>query len=260
MAWLCARMTAQRLTLPARLLTRLGCVLALTRPVAILPAKMRAAFERLATNLAAARIYEPTRYIFHYLLAAQTILLGQEWALGASIGIGVAVVRRLRMTTGLRSLAWEGARRWLCAAWLRRIQDGSPAVTRNLLEDRLSTGIACAFVAELGAGVSSAFQRSTTDPGADMLCLDIFVKRAEMGLELLAHSLTLNSLLFSRAASLSTGVSTTMQGCLALTEALGRLNIALVANTHRRVTTTSTLNWDFAQTSSARAGVAYLVA
>lgn len=209
-------------------------------------AKVRAAFERLTANLTAARICEPARYIFHHLLAAQALLLGQERTLWASIGIGMAVMRRLWMAARLGPLAWERTWRWLCAAWLWRIQDRSSTVTRDLLEDCLSTSVTCAFVTELRAGVPSAFQRSTANPRADMLCLDIFVKRSKMRLELLAQSLPLDGLLFTRAASLSTSVSTTMQCCLALAEALRRLDIALVANTHGRVTTASTLNWDFA--------------
>lgn len=232
MAWLRARVTTQRLVLPASLLAWLGCVFTFTGSMAIFLAEVRAAFERLATNLTAARICEPARYIFHHLLATQALLLGQERTLRASIGVGMTVMRRLRMTTRLRSLTWERTRRWLCAAWLRRIQDGSPAITRNLLEDRLSTGVASTFMAELGTGVSSAFQRPTTNPCANMLRLDIFIERTKMGLEFLAQRLTLNGFLFSRAASLSTGVPTTMQGCLALAEALRRMNIALVTNTH----------------------------
>lgn len=51
--------------------------------MAILLAKVGAAFERLATSLATTRICEPAGHIFHHPLAAQTLLLRQKWALRA---------------------------------------------------------------------------------------------------------------------------------------------------------------------------------
>lgn len=179
-------MTTQTLALPARLLTRLGCVFAFARSMAILLAKMRAAFQRLPTNLTATRIGEPARHIFHDLLTTQTFLLGEERALGTSVGVSVAVMCSLRVTARLGPLAWERAWRRLSATWLWRIQDGSSAVARNLLKDCFSTGIAGALVAELRACVSSAFQRSTTNSCANMLGFNFLVKWAKMGLELLA--------------------------------------------------------------------------
>lgn len=240
MARLHATMTTQSLALSASLLTGLGRIFTFSWPVAILFAEMGAAHEWLTANLTAARICEPARHVFHHPLAAQALLLSQEWALGTRIRARVAIVSRLRMATRLGPFTGERARRRLRATWLGRVQDRSSAVTRDLFEDCLSAGIASALVAEFRACVSSAFQRPTTNPRANVLCLDILVERTKMGLELAPHRLTLNGLLFSGTASLSTGVAATMQGCLALAETLGRLDIALVADTQRAVTATLT--------------------
>lgn len=154
--------------------------------MAIFLAEMRTAFKWLTTDLAAACICEPARHVFHHLLTAETLLLGQERALRTSVGIGMAVVRRLGMTTRLWSLTGKKARWRLSTAWLWWIENGSSAVTRNLLENCFSTGIACALVAEFWACMSSAFQRSITHPGANMLCLNVLLEGAEVRFELLA--------------------------------------------------------------------------
>lgn len=93
---------------------------------------------------------------------------------------------------------------------------------------------------EFRAGVSAAFQRSTTYPSADMLGLNILFGRAKVRLELSTGSLALNCPLFTWAASLGASVASTVQTCLTLAETLGWINVALVADTHGRVATTLT--------------------
>jgi hypothetical protein len=115
-------------------------------------------------------------------------------------------------------------------------------------------------VAKLRACMSSAFQQSTTDPGANVLCLDIFVARAKMRLEFSAESLSFDSLLFPWAASFSTSVTTTVQGGLALAEALGRADITLVTDAHSAVASTLARDRDTAHACSARTSMTNLVA
>lgn len=86
--------------------------------------------------------------------------------------------------------------------------------------------------------MSATFQRPTTDPSADMFSLDILFGRAKVRLELSTGSLALNCSLFTRAASLGTGMAPTVQTCLTLAETLGWIDVTLVADTHGRVATT----------------------
>lgn len=75
MTWFGAGMAAERLALPASLMTGCGYVLTLTRPMAILLTRMRAAFEKLSAHLATSRVGKPTRLVFQFLLATLTQLL-----------------------------------------------------------------------------------------------------------------------------------------------------------------------------------------
>jgi hypothetical protein len=159
----------------------------------------------------------------------------------------MAVVRGLGVTAWLRAFTLERASGWLRATRLGRKQDRASAVTRNLLEDCFSAGVAGALVTELRAGVSPAFQRSTTDPGANVFCLDVFVNGTEVWFKLAASSLAFNGPLFSGTASFRAGVATTMQSRLAYAETLRRLDIALVAYSRRCRATTLALNRDAPQ-------------
>ena len=208
MALLCTRMAADCLVLSTGLSARLSCVLAILRTMAILPAEMRATFERLPTHLSTACIGQPTGNVFQHPLTAQARFLGQERTLGTALFIRVAGMRGLRMTTSLWALAWEVASRWLCTTWLWWIQNRSSAITRDLFEHCFSAGIAGSLVAKLWACVSSAFQHSTTHASADMLRLDILLCRSEMRPELTTRSLALVRPLLSWTAPLSACVST----------------------------------------------------
>lgn len=138
------------------------------------------------------------------------------------------------------------------------MQDRSPAVTRDLFENRLPAGVARPLVADLRTRVSSAFQRPTTHSCTDMFRLHIFVARTKVRPQLPSHSLSFKGLLLSRAAPLSTRVSTTVQACFALAETLRFLDSALVANRHHGITTTATRDWNPEHTSTTWAGVTEL--
>jgi hypothetical protein len=157
-------------------------------------------------------------------------------------------MRGLRVTASFRTLAWAVTSRWLRTAWLRWIQDRSSAITRNLLEHRFPAGIAGTLMTELWACVSSAFQRSATHAGTDMLRFDILISRAEMRPQLTACSLALIRPLLSSTAPLSACVSTAVQSSFALAWAHGRLNHSLVAECLVISTTALTLDVHLAET------------
>lgn len=260
MAGVGARVTTKRLGLPTRLLARLGRVLAFLRPMAIFLTEMGTALEGLAADLTTARVCQPARHIFQHPLAAQARLFGQERALRTVVLVRVAVMRALGVTTGLGPLTWESARRRLRATGLRRKQDRSSTITRDLLEDCFSAGVACTLVAEFRACVAFAFQRSTTDSRTDVLCFDILVNGTEVRLKFAPRSLTINCGLFPGAASLSARVAATVQSRFANPEALGWFGVALVADANRGIATASTVNRDAAHTGTARTSVADLIA
>lgn len=164
------------------------------------------------------------------------------------------------MTTSLWTLAWETASRWLCATWLRWVEYRSSAITRDLLKHRLSASVTSTLMAEFGTCVSSAFQRPTTHPSADVFRFDILFGRAKVRSELATRSLTLVRSLLSRAASISARVTTTVEVSLALTRAHGGFINTLVAD--GRIVGAAALAFDgnLAQTSATGAGVTQFVA
>lgn len=116
-------MTTQGLRFPASLLTRLVGVLALAASMAVLSAVMGTTLQKRTADLATASIRKPTWHVFHHLLATQTILLGQEWALGTSFLVQVAVMCSLRVTARLGTGTGEWARGWFGTTRLRWVED-----------------------------------------------------------------------------------------------------------------------------------------
>lgn len=137
-----------------------------------------------------------------------------------------------------------------------RVQDRSPAVTRDLFKNRLPAGVARPLVTDLRTRVSSAFQRPTTHSCTDMFCFYVLVAWTEMRPQLPSHGLSLKSLLLSRTAPLSTRVSTTVQACFALAETLRLFDSALMTNSHHGITTTATRNRNPEHTNTTWTGVA----
>lgn len=248
-------MATQSLALPTRLLTRLSRILAITGSMTVLLARMRAALERFVANLTAPNIHQPARLILHRPFAAQTHLLGQEWTFRAVLVVCVTVVLCLGMAAGFGPFARERTRWRLRPAGQWRVQDRSPAVTRDLFENRLPAGVARPLVADLRTRVSSAFQRPTTYSCADMFCLHVFVAWAEVRPQLPPHGLSLKGLLLSGTTPLSTRVSTTVQACFALAETLWLLESTLVTNSRHRITTTATRYRNPEHTSTTWTGV-----
>lgn len=74
MAWIRTRVGAEFLDLPAWLVARFGRVLALSRSMAVVLARVGAAFEFLAADKSAAGICQPTGLILQRLLRTQTTL------------------------------------------------------------------------------------------------------------------------------------------------------------------------------------------
>jgi phage shock protein PspC (stress-responsive transcriptional regulator) len=120
-ALFCTRMATHRLVLSTGLAARFGCVFAILRAMAVLPAEMGATFEQLPTYLTAARISQPAGHVFQHPLSTKTRLLGQEWTLGTVLLVCVAGMRGLRVATSLWTLTGEVTSWWLCATRLWRI-------------------------------------------------------------------------------------------------------------------------------------------
>ncbi|KAI9042304.1 uncharacterized protein KD926_005804 [Aspergillus affinis] len=140
------------------------------------------------------------------------------------------------------------------------MQDRSTAVTRDLLEDRLPASIAWSFMANLRAGVPSAFQQTAANPSANMFGLHIFITRTEMRFELPPQSLALHCLLLPRTASICTCMTSAVKSGLAGSETLRRLDCALVTDSHKRVTSAPALYRNAAPAESAGPGVTDLIA
>lgn len=139
MAGLRARMATELLCLAAGLLARPGGILAVSRPVAGLLARVGATLQRFSADQSASHVRQPAWLILEPLLPAETFLLRQEGALGTTLVVRVAVVGGLRVAAGLGPFALKPTRRRFRAAWERRIQNRSSAVTGDLFEDRLPT-------------------------------------------------------------------------------------------------------------------------
>lgn len=138
------------------------------------------------------------------------------------------------------------------------MQDRSTAVTRDLLENSLSAGVAWPLVTDLRTCVPSAFQHTATDPGTDMLSLKVLVTRSQMGFELPADSLTLDSFLLAGTASLSARMTATVQAGLADAEALRRFHLSLGTNCCERIASTTALDGHLLEAGPTSTGMADL--
>lgn len=78
------------------------------------------------------------------------------------------------MATGLRSFAGKATRWRLSTARLGRMQNGSAAVTADLVKYSLAAASTGTFVAQLVAVVIPAFEKSAAGTKADVLTLDLF--------------------------------------------------------------------------------------
>lgn len=156
-------MTADSLGLSARLLTLTSSnVLAFAWPVARFPTKVRATLQFLSTNLTAACILQPALNVLQILLAAHAALLDQEGTFWAVFIVEMTVVLNLRMSACLWTVALITTRRWLGAAWQRRLEGSAATVAVYFVKDGFSARTAGTFMAELLAKVIAALERATT--------------------------------------------------------------------------------------------------
>lgn len=248
MAKILVGVAANLLGLATRLLTSLAvCILALSRSMARLAAKVRAASELVATNLTATDILEPTLLILEGLLPTHAPLLHKKRAFRTSLIILVAVVRHLRMTACLCSLTGVTARWWPRSARKRRMQDRTATATANLVENCLTTCTAWTFVAKLLTNMCTAFQQTTTLSSADVLGFKHIFNRSRCGVKrtlLALAALTLCGFALAGATSLIAAVSATVQQRPANSHALRRLIATLVTDRVRRRTATPTFDAD----------------
>ena len=166
------RVTADAQLLAASLLARF---FALTATMTLLLALVYAAFQSTTADLTAADFAEPAGLVLNNILAAQAVLGGQVWALGAVFFVAVTIMTNLRVTAALWSLARETAWWWSSTTGKRRLQHCPTAIAADLVEDSVSAGAARTFVTELLAAMFgvAAFQLAITRTCAYMLCLKV---------------------------------------------------------------------------------------
>lgn len=251
-------MAAKTLGLPASLLAGRNCILAISRAMTLFLARMGAALQRFATYQTAPRIGQPARLVLQHALPAETFLLRQERALGAAFLVGMAVVRGLRVPARLGPLAVERAGRRFRAAGQRWMQHGSPAITRDLLEDSFPAGTAASLVAQVGARMLLTFEYASADSGTDVFRLDFVV--CPVGnierLQLSLRRLALKCLVLPRTAALSTRVPATVHSGLAHTETLRRFFLSLVTYSAELASTAAAFDRNGPQAWPTRASMA----
>lgn len=107
----------------------------------------------------------------------------------------------------------------------------------------------------------ATLQLATTDSCTDMLCFDVFVKcssHSSERLQLPLRCLTFNGFSFTRTASLSTFMTSTVEICFADSCALRRLLLSLMADCFECIPSTSTGNRHSEQARQAVPGMADL--
>ena len=158
MTWLFTRVATRLLRLATLLLTVLHGILTFAWLVTCLPTGVRPTLQRLVAYESAERISPPTWLVFEALLAAHTLLLGQEGAFWTVFIIGMTVVCDCRMSTRRRSSTWEITWRWSSATWQRCLKDCSTAIAGQVIEDCFFATIARTLVTKVRTGVIATFQ------------------------------------------------------------------------------------------------------
>lgn len=173
---LLTRMSTRLLRLSALLLAMLMGIFTISRLMACLSAVMKSTFKWLAANQPTRNISSPTRLILQRLLPALTFLLRQERTFWAILFLWMATVLDLGMTTILHSGTRKVARRWLSAAWQRRLEHCSPACTGYVIKECFFAAPARAPVTEVLTIMVPTFELSTTRACTNMLGFDLIVQ------------------------------------------------------------------------------------
>ena len=174
---------------------------------------MHPAFELLAANNPTANFGEPTGLISQILLPADTGLLDQERALRTRLGVLMALMINLRVTTGSLTSTVESTFRGLHTTGLRWMKDGSATGATNLSENRFQTTSTRSLVTKIETRVVATLQRTSTDSHTNVLCFDVLLVRTSTDSTMFSlSSLPFASFLFSGAASLTTLVTPTVHG------------------------------------------------
>jgi hypothetical protein len=168
------------------------------------------ALQFLSTGESTAHILKPTWLVLQPLLTTNARSLDQEWTFRAVHIVGVAVVLYLRVPAWPRFGAAEPTFRSSSPTRLWRLENRPTTCTADFLENCFQTTWAGAFVADLLAGMVSAFERTPTNPDADMLCLDL-VLCLSLGLVFSLRCQSLRGFSLTLAASLDTLMTSTVQ-------------------------------------------------
>jgi hypothetical protein len=107
-----AGMTTRLLRLATRLLAMSSAILTFSRSMAELQAKMGPTTKLLHAYLPTSNIRQEAGLILQRLLSAHAGLFNQVRTFWAAFLIPMTIMRNLRMTTSLGSLAVKSARRW----------------------------------------------------------------------------------------------------------------------------------------------------
>ncbi|OAG35756.1 hypothetical protein AYO21_10073 [Fonsecaea monophora] len=231
--------------------------------VAGLSAGVGAALERLSADQPAQYIGPPARLVFQSLLAAETLLFGEKWTLGAFLLIQVAIVHNRRVATIFHPVTREITRRWTSAAWQRRLKDGPTTAARNIVKDGFPAAAAWPTVAKILTDVVSTLQFASAWSSANVLCFDILIQSPRdtpQRLEFSFGGLTFRCFALSGATSFTTLVTATVQSSLAQSRALGWFLLRFMADDVKRITTAPTWFGDFERAGTAYSRVTNLLA
>jgi hypothetical protein len=138
------------------------------------------------------------------------------------------------------------------------MESGSAAGAADFVEHGFKATTTGSFVAELGAEVVSTFQSAATDLEADVLGLEVLINWPSA---MLAFSrLPFTGFPLSRATTLATLVSSTIESRSIDSSTARRLFHSLVANRVRCRPSTAACNLDLLKTRSAFAIMTHLLA
>lgn len=139
----------------------------------------------------------------------------------------------LRVSTRLRPLALEAARRRLRTAGKRRLQHSPAAITADFVKNGFTATAARSLVAQLLTAVVTTLQQTTTRTCADVLCFKVVVPGLRGRIQrsgFTAIGSSLRSFGFSRTTPLTAFVASAVESDAAGSDALRLLLYALMAN------------------------------
>ena len=143
----------------------------------------------------------------------------------------MALMLHLRMAAGSLSGTVESTLGRLCTAWLRWLQYSPTTSAANILKDGFEAAGTRSFVTKRSTRMVAAFQWSTTNFQADVFRFELIsIGRCIQRSMLPLRSLSFTSLLLAGTASLTTFVTTAIEGGATYSRALRWLIKPLMTN------------------------------